>query len=170
MGPPRNRPPQTVAAAPPPSVVDTQSTRTLRSVSRVLTDKADSDRWANIRRSSQRMASILQFKNKSPPMSPNKRRQSNRSPPVDVDIDDTTSATSVASTMTSISHRGQVNMTIEEDDDSDGDTSKKGAFLETIMKLEQDDKDGGDGGDSDEEGIEVNEHEEGMYEAMLERE
>ena len=61
-------------------------------------------------------------------------------------------------------------MDIKQDFDSDGNESKKDPFLETIMKLEHDDKDGGDGGNSDEEGIEANEHEEGMYDAMLERE
>ena len=47
--------------------------------------------------------------------------------------------------MTSISHRGQVNIDIQQDCDSDGNESKKDTCLETIMKLEQDDKDGGDG-------------------------
>ena len=48
-------------------------------------------------------------------------------------------------------------MDIEQDCDSDVNESKKDKFLETIMKLEQDDKDGGDGGNSDKEGIEANE-------------
>jgi len=39
-----------------------------------------------------------------------------------------------------------------------------------MIKLEKDDEEGGDGGDSDEEGIEANDHEEGMYCAIIERE
>ena len=99
----------------------------------------------------------------------NKKSRSERSPQVDINIDNTISDTSVASTMTAISHRVQANMDIEQDYDSYSNESKKDSFLETIMNLEQNDKNGGDGGDSDTEGIEVNEHEEGMYDAMLER-
>ena len=58
-------------------------------------------------------------------------------------------------------------MDIQQDCDSDCNESKKDSFLETIMKLEQDDK---DGGDSDEEGINANEHDDGIYDAMMERE
>ena len=61
-------------------------------------------------------------------------------------------------------------MNVEQYCDSDGNESKKDPFLETIMKLKQDDKDGGDGGDTDEEEIGANEHDEGMYDTMLERE
>ena len=61
-------------------------------------------------------------------------------------------------------------MDIQQDYDSDGNKSKKDTFLEIIVKLEHDDKDGGDGGDSDEVGIEENDHEKGMYDEMMERE
>lgn len=48
--------------------------------------------------------------------------------------------------------------------------NKNDTFLETILKLELDDKNGGDGWYSNAEGIEANKHDDGMYVAMLERE
>lgn len=91
----------------------------------------------------------------------------------DIDFDGTASVASMASTMTSIINRGQVDMDVQQDFDSDGNKSKKDTFLETLQQLELDDEDGEDGGDgwdSDIEGIDANEHEEGMYIVMMEKE
>ena len=50
---------------------------------------------------------MSQLEIKSPPMYPNKKTKSdNRSPTIDIDFDDTTSAATDASTMNYISNRG----------------------------------------------------------------
>lgn len=55
----------------------------------------------------------------------NKKSESdNRSPPVDIYFNDTTSAASVTSTLASIRHRGQANIDIQQNCDSDENEQK----------------------------------------------
>ena len=103
-------------------------------------------------------------------------RTKDTSPPAELSFENDNSSSCVTSalatksirfsTTTSVSNRALVifDSTVAEE------SKEKDTFEDIVLKLEKDDVEGGDGGDSDEEGIEANDHKEGMYCAIIERE
>ena len=99
------------------------------------------------------------------------------SQPAELSFEDDKSSSSVTSALTAQSNRGSTtpsannraivvlnSAAAEESNDKDLINS----IEDIVLKLEKDDKEGGDEGDSNEEGIEANDHKEGIYCAVIE--
>ena len=125
-------------------------------------------------------------RNKDPPLTTRKRSKrcsprntrhgKDASPPVELNFENDNSSSSVTRALTTQTSRGSTTTSMNNraivvfDSTVVKESKDKDTFEDIVLKLEKDDVEGGDGGDSDEEGIEANDHEEGMYREIMERE
>ena len=98
------------------------------------------------------------------------RRGKDASPPVELSFENDESSSGETSALTTQSNRGSTTSSANNRAIDVFNSAVVESVKDIIIKLEKDDAEGGDGGDSDEEGIEANDHEEAMYCAIIERE